>query len=61
MAANLGFAVTLAGDSCFTFDRRTPDGATLAADAVHQAHLASLHGEFATVTDTDAILAALGP
>lgn len=59
MAANLGFAVTLAGDACFTFDRQSPEGATLPADAVHQAHLASLHGEFAAVTPTAAILASI--
>ncbi len=57
MAANLGFAVTLAGDACFTFDRRTPGGDVLAAEAVHEANLASLHGEFATVRSTAAILA----
>ena len=56
MAANLGFAVTLAGDACFTFDRAAPDGRIIEARLVHEVNLASLHDEFAQVKDTDAIV-----
>ncbi|MFZ4806504.1 MAG: cysteine hydrolase family protein [Hyphomicrobiaceae bacterium] len=49
-AANLGFVVVLAADACFTFDRRDTEGETIAADLVHRVAVASLAGEFATVT-----------
>jgi len=58
MAGNLGFATILAGDACATHDRTGPDGATVPAQVVHDVSLASLHGEFAMVASTDAILAA---
>jgi len=57
MAANLGFAVSLVGDACYTFERNTPGGRRLSADLVHDAHLASLDGEFAQVVGTDWLLA----
>ena len=60
MAANLGFAVTLAGDACFTFARRAPSGGTIPAQTVHDVQLASLDGEFAKVQDTARILVGLG-
>ena len=59
MAGNLGFSVTLAGDACATFDRAAPDGARIEAYDVHRIHLASLHGEFATVRKTTEILASI--
>lgn len=59
MAGNLGFAVTLAADACFTFDRVAPGGAVIPAAALHAAHLASLDGEFARVRTTESILSAL--
>lgn len=52
MAANLGFDVMLVGYACYTFDRLLPDGERVAADTIHAAHLASLHGEFARVVNT---------
>jgi nicotinamidase-related amidase len=58
MAGNLGYAVTLAGDAAFTFDRRAPSGRIIPADAVHEAHLASLSDEFATVASVADILRA---
>lgn len=58
MAGNLGFHVWVAADACATFERRDHTGQTLTADAIHQGALASLHGEFATVADTDVLIAA---
>ena len=60
MAANLGFAVVLAGDACFTFDREEPSGHMIPADSIHRANLASLHREFADVRPTERIVADLG-
>ncbi len=59
MAANLGFAVTLASDACFTFARVGHGGETIPAETVHAVHLASLDGEFAAVRATADILADL--
>ncbi|MGB3720539.1 MAG: cysteine hydrolase [Proteobacteria bacterium] len=50
MGANLGYAMTLIEDACFTFDREAPNGTVVPADMVHAAHVASLNGEFARVT-----------
>lgn len=49
MASNLGFKVTVASDACFTHDRLTNDGRTISAADIHDAHLASLRGEFASI------------
>ncbi|MEQ5776780.1 cysteine hydrolase [Thalassospira sp. NFXS8] len=56
MAGNLGFDVMLAGDACFCFDRYLPDGGKVDAQTVHDVHLASLSGEFATILTTEQIL-----
>ncbi|WP_129113118.1 cysteine hydrolase family protein [Halegenticoccus tardaugens] len=58
MAENLGFRVVVAGDATATFDREGPDGERYAAEEMHRTALAHLHGEFATVLDSRAILAA---
>ncbi|AUG53781.1 cysteine hydrolase family protein [Thalassospira marina] len=58
MAGNLGFDVILAGDACFCFDRTHPDGRVMAAQTIHDVHLASLSGEFARVLTTANILSA---
>jgi nicotinamidase-related amidase len=47
--SDLGFPMTLAADACFTFDRPLPDGTVVPAETVHNAHIASLDGEFARV------------
>lgn len=60
MAGNLGFQVLLPEDATATFDRTGPDGRHYSAQEIHDVHLASLNGEFATVTDTASILAGLG-
>ncbi len=59
MAGNLGFDTYLVGDAAATFDRVGPDGRRHDADEVHELALASLHSEFATVVDTEAVLGLL--
>lgn len=59
MAGNLGFATRVVSDATATFDRTGPDGTTYRAEEVHAMALSDLHGEFATVLDTAAVLAAL--
>jgi nicotinamidase-related amidase len=61
MAGNLGFTTYVVADACHTFDRTTHDGKALPADQVHAAALASLHGEFATVVESRAILKSAVP
>lgn len=56
MAANLGFKATIVGDACYAFERRGPDGRNLNAQLIHDAHLASLLGEFARVSNTTQII-----
>lgn len=56
MAANLGFTAYVVADATATFDRAGHDGLFYPADTVHAVALASLHGEFATVIDTDSLL-----
>ncbi|WP_276258386.1 cysteine hydrolase family protein [Haloglomus litoreum] len=58
MAENRGFDVVVVGDACATFDR-TLDGERFDPETVHRTALAHLSGEFATITDTPAVLAAL--
>lgn len=60
MAANLGFTTILVGDGTATFERSGPNGEHHSAEQMHQAELASLHGEFATVRRTSDVLADLG-
>ncbi len=59
MAANLGFATWVVGDATATFDRVGPDGVEHLAEKIHQVALSDLHGEFATVVDTAAVIDAL--
>jgi nicotinamidase-related amidase len=56
MAGNLGFDTHVVGDATATFDRVGPDGRRHGAEEVHALALASLHGEFATVLDTETVL-----
>ncbi len=60
MAGNLGFRTYLVGDAAATFDRVGPDGRRHRAEDVQAVTLASLHGEFATVVDTDEVLRRAG-
>lgn len=57
MAGNLGFEATIVADACYAFERRTPDGRKVDAQAIHDAHLASLRDEFARVADTAQVIA----
>jgi len=56
MAGNLGFRTYLAGDASAAFDRIEPDGVLYPAEEIHGVTLASLHGEFATVMNTDDVI-----
>jgi len=56
MAGNLGFHTYVISDATATFDRTGPDGRSYRAEDIHDANLASLHHEFATVLDTEALL-----
>jgi nicotinamidase-related amidase len=59
MAGNLGFTTWVVGDATATFDRVGPDGVTYPAEQIHAIALSDLHREFATVVDTDRVLAAV--
>ena len=62
MAGNLGFATWVVSDATAAFDRVGPDGVAHRAEDIHAIALSDLHGEFATVVDTRAVMAALqGP
>lgn len=61
MAANLGFRTIVVGDAAAAFASTHVDGRPRTADEVHDAALSDLNGEFATVTDTRALLAAFAP
>ncbi len=56
MAGNLGYQNFLIEDACFTFDKRDRHGQLHSAQALHEAHLASLDHEFCTVTSSAEIL-----
>lgn len=58
--ANLGFAVWLVSDACFTFDKVDYRGKSVPAEDVHALSLANLQGEYARIVDSAALLAALG-
>lgn len=60
MAGNFGYRVYLIEDGTATFDRKGPDGKHYDAQLVHETALASLHGEFATVVNSQAMLQHLG-
>lgn len=55
-AGNLGFHVAVAADACFTFDKQDFGGTLRRAEDVHLMALANLHGEYAEVRSTGAIL-----
>jgi nicotinamidase-related amidase len=59
MAGNLGFKTYVVEDATATFERRGPNGRHFSAQDMHDTALASLHGEFATVLDSGALLGAI--
>ena len=61
MAANMGFRVRLAHDACAAFARNADAGwreglAAMSAEAIHEAAVSHLHGEFAEAVATRALL-----
>lgn len=60
MAANYGFDTTVVSDATATFERVGPDGQRFTAQQMHDAALASLHGEFARVVTTGQVVQNLG-
>lgn len=58
-AGNLGFKVRVVADACFAFDKTDLRGTHHAAEEVHQMALANLHGEYATVIDSQTAAAIL--
>lgn len=56
MAGNLGFAVYLVADGCFTFGRSDWNGTPRSAEDIHAISLANLDGEYCTVITTAALL-----
>jgi nicotinamidase-related amidase len=59
MAGNLGFTTFIVADATATFERCGPDGRHFSAELMHDAALASLHGEFATVVWTESLMGGL--
>jgi nicotinamidase-related amidase len=59
VAANLGYAVHVPEDACFTFARRDLRGRLWAAEDVHALSLANMHGEYARIIKAAEIMAAL--
>ena len=59
MAENLGFAAVVVADATATFDREIPGDRRLSAAENHDAALAQLSGEFATVASSSDVLCAL--
>lgn len=55
-AGSLGFPVFVPGDATFTFDKPDLNGVHRPACEVHAMSLANLHGEYATVTSSEALL-----
>jgi nicotinamidase-related amidase len=59
MSGNLGFRTFLVEDATFTFDKCDWNGRMRSAEEVHALALATLHGEYCTVVNTEQALAAL--
>ncbi len=59
MAGNLGFRTVVAQDACVAFALKQADGQVIDADLVHRVSMASLHEEFAIVTNSKTVIAAV--
>lgn len=57
-AGNLGYQTFVVGDACWDVDKLDLRGRGWPAEDVHALSLAHLHGEYATVVDTEAALQA---
>jgi len=60
MAGNLGFETWVVSDATAAFARRGLDGRMRSAEAVHQAALSDLQGEFARIVDSEWLLELTG-
>ena len=58
-AGNLGFRVFVPEDACWAVEKRDLRGRLWSAEDVHDLSLAVMHGEYAVVAETKAVLAAL--
>jgi len=58
-AGNLGFRVFAPADCCWSVDKKDLRGKLWSAEDVHQLSLAHMHGEYATVTTAQDVLAVL--
>lgn len=58
VGADLGFRIRLPGDATWSCDKRDLTGRLWKAEDVHQLTLALLDGEYASVTTTEAVIAA---
>ena len=56
-AGNLGYRVLVPADACWACEVTDLTGRIWPAEEVHQLSLAVMHGEYATVTDTAALVA----
>ncbi len=56
VAGNLGYDTYFVTDAAHTFDRQALDGSLLPAATISTMTAANLHGEFATVTTTQAVI-----
>lgn len=59
VGANMGWPMILVEDACDCFALADGHGGTIPAEAIHAAHVATLRAEFARVTTTTEIVAAL--
>lgn len=59
MAGNLGFATCLVADATWTVDKTDLSGRIWPAADVHALSLANMSGEYATVVDTESVLASM--
>jgi nicotinamidase-related amidase len=57
MGGNLGFEIYVVSDGCAAVDKKTLDGRMFPAEDVHALALANMHGEYATVVDSNWVLA----
>jgi len=56
MAGNFGFDTYLVSDATAAFEIVGNNGKHYSAEEIHETALATLHGEFATVVETETVL-----
>ncbi len=56
MAGNFGFDTYIVADGTAAFEAVGHDGKHFSAEEIHETTLATLHGEFGTVVETEAVL-----